>query len=34
MTAAPLVEIENLRVVFYGDAGRVTHAQLAKDTGR
>jgi len=26
MTAAPLVEIENLRVVFYGDAGRVTHA--------
>ena len=22
----PLVEIENLRVVFYGDAGRVTHA--------
>jgi peptide/nickel transport system ATP-binding protein len=23
---APLVEIENLRVVFYGDAGRVTHA--------
>jgi peptide/nickel transport system ATP-binding protein len=26
MTAAPLVEIENLRVVFHGDAGRVTHA--------
>jgi len=26
MTVAPLVEIENLRVVFYGDAGRVTHA--------
>src|SRR5215813_7729524 len=26
MTSAPLVEIENLRVVFYGDAGRVTHA--------
>jgi peptide/nickel transport system ATP-binding protein len=26
MSAAPLVEIENLRVVFYGDAGRVTHA--------
>jgi peptide/nickel transport system ATP-binding protein len=27
MTAeAPLVEIENLKVVFYGDAGRVTHA--------
>ena len=26
MTAAPLVEIENLRVGFYGDAGRVTHA--------
>jgi peptide/nickel transport system ATP-binding protein len=26
MTAPPLVEIENLRVVFYGDAGRVTHA--------
>jgi peptide/nickel transport system ATP-binding protein len=26
MTAAPLVEIEDLRVVFYGDAGRVTHA--------
>ncbi len=26
MTGAPLVEIENLRVVFYGDAGRVTHA--------
>ena len=26
MTAAPLIEIENLRVVFYGDTGRVTHA--------
>jgi peptide/nickel transport system ATP-binding protein len=26
MTAAALVEIENLRVVFHGDAGRVTHA--------
>ncbi len=27
MTAeAPLVEIENLKVVFHGDAGRVTHA--------
>src|SRR5262252_849241 len=26
MSAAPLVEIENLKVVFYGDAGRVTHA--------
>jgi peptide/nickel transport system ATP-binding protein len=26
MTSAPLVEIENLKVVFYGDAGRVTHA--------
>src|SRR5215471_3494991 len=26
MTSAPLVEIENLRVVFYGDAGRITHA--------
>src|SRR3954465_7858831 len=26
MTAAPLIEIENLRVVFHGDAGRTTHA--------
>jgi peptide/nickel transport system ATP-binding protein len=26
MSEAPLVEIENLKVVFYGDAGRVTHA--------
>jgi peptide/nickel transport system ATP-binding protein len=26
MSAEPLVEIEDLRVVFYGDAGRVTHA--------
>jgi peptide/nickel transport system ATP-binding protein len=26
MIEAPLVEIENLKVVFYGDAGRVTHA--------
>jgi peptide/nickel transport system ATP-binding protein len=26
MAEAPLVEIENLKVVFYGDAGRVTHA--------
>jgi peptide/nickel transport system ATP-binding protein len=26
MTAAPLIEIENLRVVFHGDGGRITHA--------
>jgi peptide/nickel transport system ATP-binding protein len=26
MSGAALVEIENLKVVFYGDAGRVTHA--------
>ena len=26
MTDAPLIEIENLRVVFHGDDGRTTHA--------
>jgi peptide/nickel transport system ATP-binding protein len=26
MTAAPLIEIEGLRVVFHGDGGRITHA--------
>ena len=26
MTATPLIEIENLRVVFHGDDGRTTHA--------
>src|SRR3978361_1465737 len=26
MTAAPLIEIEGLRVVFHGDDGRTTHA--------
>src|SRR5439155_13179219 len=26
MIESPLVEIEDLKVVFYGDAGRVTHA--------
>jgi peptide/nickel transport system ATP-binding protein len=26
MTAAPLIAIENLRVVFHGDGGRTTHA--------
>jgi peptide/nickel transport system ATP-binding protein len=26
MTAVPLIEIENLRVVFHGDDGRTTHA--------
>src|SRR3954452_8661464 len=26
MTAPPLIEIENLRVVFHGDRGRTTHA--------
>jgi peptide/nickel transport system ATP-binding protein len=26
MTTAPLIEIENLRVVFHGDGGRTTHA--------
>src|SRR3954451_8964186 len=26
MTAAPLIEIEKLRVVFHGDDGRTTHA--------
>jgi peptide/nickel transport system ATP-binding protein len=26
MTAAPLIEIANLRVVFHGEAGRTTHA--------
>ncbi|HEU0082921.1 MAG TPA: ABC transporter ATP-binding protein [Bradyrhizobium sp.] len=26
MTAAPLIEIERLRVVFHGDGGRITHA--------
>ena len=26
MTASPLIEIENLRVVFHGDDGRTTHA--------
>jgi peptide/nickel transport system ATP-binding protein len=26
MTAAPLIEIEGLRVVFQGDGGRITHA--------
>src|SRR4051812_4244833 len=26
MSAAPLIEIENLRVVFHGDGGRSTHA--------
>src|SRR3954447_19523324 len=26
MTAAPLIEIEKLRVVFHGDRGRTTHA--------
>src|SRR4051812_17355110 len=26
MTAAPLIQIEGLRVVFHGDGGRITHA--------
>src|SRR3979490_615692 len=26
MTAAPLIEIEGLRVSFHGDDGRITHA--------
>jgi peptide/nickel transport system ATP-binding protein len=26
MTGAPLIEIENLKVLFHGDAGRITHA--------
>ena len=26
MTAGPLIEIEDLRVVFHGDDGRTTHA--------
>jgi peptide/nickel transport system ATP-binding protein len=26
MTATPLIEIQNLRVVFHGDDGRITHA--------
>ena len=31
MTAAPLIEIEGLRVLFHGDDGRVTHAVDALD---
>jgi len=31
MTAAPLIEIQNLRVVFHGDNGRTTHAVDAVD---
>jgi peptide/nickel transport system ATP-binding protein len=31
MTAAPLIEIQNLRVVFHGDDGRTTHAVDAVD---
>ena len=26
MTVTPLIEIENLRVLFHGDGGRITHA--------
>ncbi|TMJ63373.1 MAG: ATP-binding cassette domain-containing protein, partial [Alphaproteobacteria bacterium] len=26
MTVTPLIEIENLRVLFHGDGGRTTHA--------
>jgi len=31
MTATPLIEIQNLRVVFHGDNGRTTHAVDAVD---
>jgi len=31
MTATPLIEIQNLRVVFHGDDGRTTHAVDAVD---